>query len=67
MEHGWSGRFGRLGQNGREVHVVYFPNGEAFAAYRADPDLAALAGERAAAIAHTEVIIGEHAPPFTQT
>lgn len=48
----------------REVHVVTFPDAAALAAYRADPALAALAADRAAAIAATEVLIGHDAPPY---
>src|SRR5262245_20353057 len=40
----------------REVHVVTFPDSEAFDRYRADPDLASLASMRAASIAHTELL-----------
>jgi uncharacterized protein (DUF1330 family) len=41
-----------------EVHLVSFPGEAAFAAYRADPELAALAALRQAAIARTEIIVG---------
>ena len=44
--------------DGREVHVVTFPNHEAFRSYRDDSHLAALAGIREACIAHTELLIG---------
>ena len=54
------------GAKGREVHLVYFPNRQAFDAYRVDPEVAELAGERSAAIAHSEVIFGEDAPTLTQ-
>ena len=42
----------------REVHVLRFPDDAAFAAYRADPGLRALAALRAAAITGTEVLAG---------
>jgi hypothetical protein len=48
----------------REVHVLTFPGLEAFDSYRADPDLALLAGMRAASIAHTEVLIGREGPDY---
>ena len=40
------------------MHVVTFPNEAALAAYRADPRIAALADQRAAAIERTVVIEG---------
>ncbi len=48
----------------REVHVVTFPGPEAFAAYRADPELAALAPLRAASVLDTEVWVGEEGPAY---
>jgi uncharacterized protein (DUF1330 family) len=48
-----------------EIHVVTFPRREAFAAYRADPELAGLAALRQAAIARTEVVEGEPGEPYT--
>ena len=42
----------------REVHLITFPDLDAFHRYRADPELAALADARAACIAHTELLIG---------
>ena len=39
-----------------EVHVVSFPDDASFAAYRADPDLAALAPLRQASIVRTTII-----------
>ncbi|MCE9574787.1 MAG: DUF1330 domain-containing protein [Deltaproteobacteria bacterium] len=48
----------------REVHVVTFPDAAAFAAYRAEPALAALAAERAAVIVATEVLVGEDGPDY---
>ena len=42
----------------REVHVLRFTDDAAFAAYRADPELRALAAMRAAAITGTAVLTG---------
>jgi uncharacterized protein (DUF1330 family) len=47
-----------------EIHVVTFPRREALAAYRADPELAALAELRQAAIARTEIVEGEPGEPY---
>jgi uncharacterized protein (DUF1330 family) len=48
----------------REIHIVRFPDAAAYAAYRADPRLAALADERAATVAATEIIIGHDGPLY---
>lgn len=45
-----------------EVHVLAFPSLDAFHAYRADPELAALATERNAAISRTEIVLGDAGP-----
>ena len=45
---------------GEEVHVLEFPNKEAFALYRDDDSLANLAGLRNQAILSTEVQISLH-------
>ena len=42
-----------------EIHLVSFPTPDHFTAYRADPDLTALALLRQQAIARTEVVLGE--------
>jgi len=47
-----------------EIHVVAFPSPAAFEAYRADPELTALAALRESAIARTEVTLGEDAEPY---
>ena len=52
------------GDTAREVHIVKFPSAEAFAAYRADEALTALAELRSAAIAGTEVLVGEEGPEY---
>jgi uncharacterized protein (DUF1330 family) len=48
-----------------EIHVVTFPSTGAFAAYRSDPELAALASLRELAIARTEIIVGHDGEPYT--
>jgi uncharacterized protein (DUF1330 family) len=48
----------------REVHLVRFPGPDAYAAYRADPDLAALASLRARVVTHTELLAGEDGPRY---
>jgi uncharacterized protein (DUF1330 family) len=48
----------------KEVHIVTFPSPEAFAAYRADPALKALAPQRDASILATEVLVGEDGPVY---
>lgn len=47
-----------------EVHLIRFPSRAMFDAYRADPDLLALAPERSAAIARTRVVVGEERPGY---
>jgi uncharacterized protein (DUF1330 family) len=46
----------------RELHLVRFPDAAAFAAYRADPALAALAVLREAAVVSTEIWTGTDGP-----
>jgi uncharacterized protein (DUF1330 family) len=48
----------------RELHILRFPNREAFDACRADADLADLSALRAAAIAHTEILFGRDGPNY---
>lgn len=48
----------------KEIHVVTFPDEAAFAAYRADPRLAAAAPQRDAAIASTQIFIGTDGPSY---
>ena len=55
---------GQPGPSPHEIHIVSFPSLESFEAYRGDPDLATLAPLRQAAIARTEVIIGEEGEPY---
>jgi uncharacterized protein (DUF1330 family) len=47
-----------------EIHLVTFPNAQAFAAYQADPALLEAAPLREAAIATTRVVIGEDGPSY---
>ena len=46
----------------KEIHVVTFPNEEAFAAYRKDERLAKFAHLREQSVVHTELYVGEDAP-----
>ena len=48
----------------KEVHLVTFPSAEAFAAYRADPALKALAPLREASVVSTETWEGEEGPTY---
>ncbi len=43
----------------KEVHIVTFPDAQAFAAYRADDALKPMAHVRARAVMSTEVLVGE--------
>jgi hypothetical protein len=47
-----------------EIHLVRFPDAAAFARYRDDAELRALAELRTSAIRETVVWRGEEAPPF---
>jgi uncharacterized protein (DUF1330 family) len=47
-----------------ELHVVTFPDRDAYGAYRADPELAALADLRSRAIVRTVIWEGVDLPPF---
>ncbi|HMJ10038.1 MAG TPA: hypothetical protein VK524_01470 [Polyangiaceae bacterium] len=51
-------------QHLKEVHVVTFPSSDAFEAYRADSELAALAPLRESAIAATEIWMGRQGPTY---
>lgn len=44
----------------REVHIVTFPDAAAFDAYRADPEITALAALRKSAIVSTEILRGRN-------
>ncbi len=47
-----------------EIHVVTFPSREHFEAYRTDQGLASFAALRQAAIARTDIIMGEEGEPY---
>jgi hypothetical protein len=49
------------------VHILTFPDQEAFARYRADADLLALADLRARAIRHTTVWVGSELSGFIKS
>ena len=55
---------GQLDSSQHEIHIVSFPGPEQLEAYRGDTELAKLAPLRQAAIARTEVIIGEEGEPY---
>jgi len=48
----------------REIHIVTFPGDDAFAAYRDDPELSAIAHLREASVTATEVMVGEDGPDY---
>jgi len=48
----------------RELHVLRFPDEQAFSAYRADPALAALAPPRESVVLATEIHLGEDGPKY---
>lgn len=48
----------------RELHVLRFPDAEAFVRFRADPALAARQGDRAAAVLDTVVWTGVDGPAY---
>jgi uncharacterized protein (DUF1330 family) len=49
-----------------EIHILDFPNAAAFASYRNDAELAALAELRTSAIRQTTVWSGTELPPFAK-
>ncbi len=49
----------------KEIHVVTFPDEQAFAAYRADERLARFARLRDESVVHTEVLAGEDGPSYS--
>jgi uncharacterized protein (DUF1330 family) len=48
----------------KEIHVVTFPNEEAFAAYRKDEELVQFAHLREQSVIHTELLAGEDGPKY---
>lgn len=49
----------------KEIHVVTFPNERAFAAYRADEELARFTYLRDQSVVHTELFVGENGPSYS--
>ena len=49
----------------KEIHVVTFPNEQAFAAYRTDEELARFAHLRDQSVVHTETFVGEDGPSYS--
>jgi uncharacterized protein (DUF1330 family) len=48
----------------REVHIVTFPNAEAFSSYRADPELVTMAPLREASVVAAEILVGDDGPDY---
>jgi len=48
----------------KEIHLVTFPDGNAFAAYRKDERLTKFAHLRAQSVVHTELYVGEDGPSY---
>ena len=55
---------GADGEHFREIHLLAFPDAQAFAAYRADPRLAEQEALREASVLHTELHVGEDGPRY---
>jgi uncharacterized protein (DUF1330 family) len=51
----------------REIHIVTFPDDEAFEAYRSDPQLRDLVALRDACVVATEILVGEEGPSYRVT
>ena len=49
----------------KEIHVVTFPDAEAYRAYRADGRRGAVAHLREASVVHTEILSGEDGPSYS--
>jgi uncharacterized protein (DUF1330 family) len=47
-----------------EVHVLRLPSHDRYEAYRRDPERQTLSADRAAAISHTDVLVGEQGPTY---
>jgi len=47
-----------------EVHLLHFPSNEEYEEFRRDPQREALSAERAGAISHTDVFLGEEGPTY---
>lgn len=48
----------------REIHIVTFPDAEAFAAYRADSELRSMGYLREESVIATEILVGEDGPDY---
>ncbi|KYF81614.1 hypothetical protein [Sorangium cellulosum] len=48
----------------KEVHIVTFPDEQAFSAYRRDGELGAVAHLRDASVVETEILRGEEGPDY---
>jgi uncharacterized protein (DUF1330 family) len=48
----------------KEIHVVTFPDAQAFAAYRNDERLRQMTHLRDESVVHTEILIGEDGPTY---
>lgn len=48
----------------KEIHIVTFPDEQAFLEYRQDKDIAAVAHLREQSVAGTEIMIGENGPAY---
>ena len=48
----------------QEIHVVSFPDGQAFAAYQADEDLQRIAPLRERSVTQTVIVRGEAGPDY---
>ncbi len=52
------------GETFREIHVVAFPDENAFQAYRQDPAVAEKSRWREQAVVSTEILIGQEGPDY---
>ena len=48
----------------KEIHIVTFPDEQAFLAYRQDEELQDVASLRAESVVHTELMIGQDGPDY---
>ena len=55
---------GQTGEQPFETHIVRFPDAASLTAYRNDPDMRSLAGEREEIILRTAIIEGRDVPPY---
>jgi hypothetical protein len=57
-------RSDRASDEQKEVHLVSFPNEQAFTSYRSDPELLDLIHLRDEAVVHTEILVGAEGPNY---